>query len=247
MFATYVGARASSFRWVAGQDRIETYPSSPQGKRSFCGICGSVTPIEAPELEMVFVPAGSLEGALGIRPQSHIFVGSKAPWWPITDGLPQHEKFPPPHEAPDVPRPSVAAKPGSTHGGCLCGDVEFEFDGPPVVVMNCHCSRCRCSRGAAHATNAFVAADAFRFIGGTPRLIRFDLPGARVFGTTFCARCGSMAPRHIPAADRFLVPCGSLDSDPGLAPRAHIHVGSKAEWYEITDSLPQFAEGPPKA
>jgi hypothetical protein len=25
----------------------------------------------------------------------HVFAGSKAPWWEITDGLPQHEKWVP--------------------------------------------------------------------------------------------------------------------------------------------------------
>jgi hypothetical protein len=32
--------------------------------------------------------------ALASRPTQHIFVGSKAPWFTITDDLPQHEAFP---------------------------------------------------------------------------------------------------------------------------------------------------------
>jgi len=35
---------------------------------------------------------------------------------------------------------------------------------------------------------------------------------------------------------------GALDADPGVRPRNHIFVGSKAPWFEITDSLPQFKE-----
>jgi hypothetical protein len=42
-----------------------------------------------------------------------------------------------------------------------------------------------------------------------------------------------------------IVPAGSLDSDPGAQPLAHIHVGSKAAWFDITDRLPQYAELPP--
>jgi hypothetical protein len=43
-----------------------------------------------------------------------------------------------------------------------------------------------------------------------------------------------------------LVPAGSLDDAPGMAPQAHIFVGSKAPWFEITDEIPQFAEYPPQ-
>jgi hypothetical protein len=32
-----------------------------------------------------------------------------------------------------------------------------------------------------------------------------------------------------------------------LRPQGHIFVGSKAGWFTITDSLPQFAEMPPPA
>jgi hypothetical protein len=36
----------------------------------------------------------------GVRPKLHVFVGSKAPWWEITDGLPQHDKWVPGFAAP---------------------------------------------------------------------------------------------------------------------------------------------------
>jgi hypothetical protein len=36
---------------------------------------------------------GSLVDVPTIRPSSHIFVGSKAPWFEITDDLPQFEEY----------------------------------------------------------------------------------------------------------------------------------------------------------
>jgi hypothetical protein len=36
---------------------------------------------------------GSLADEPSIRPGEHIFVGSKAPWFEITDGLPQSEEY----------------------------------------------------------------------------------------------------------------------------------------------------------
>jgi hypothetical protein len=41
----------------------------------------------------VNIPAGLLDDDPVVRPTLHVFVGSKAPWWEIADGLPQHEKW----------------------------------------------------------------------------------------------------------------------------------------------------------
>mgnify|MGYP006370777225 CR=1 FL=1 len=43
-----------------------------------------------------------------------------------------------------------------------------------------------------------------------------------------------------------VVPAGSLDTNPGIEPAAHIFVASKAAWDRITDSLPQFDAMPPR-
>jgi hypothetical protein len=37
---------------------------------------------------------------------------------------------------------------------------------------------------------------------------------------------------------------GTLDDDPAVKPQFHVYVGSKAPWYDIIDSLPQFATIP---
>jgi hypothetical protein len=41
----------------------------------------------------VHVTMGTLVDTPSIRPSKHIFVGSKAPWFTITDDLPQYEEF----------------------------------------------------------------------------------------------------------------------------------------------------------
>jgi hypothetical protein len=37
---------------------------------------------------------GTLKDKPAIKPSMHIFVGSKAAWFDITDDLPQHDTFP---------------------------------------------------------------------------------------------------------------------------------------------------------
>ena len=132
-FATFVAAPIAGFRWISGEDRCAHYPSSPTGVRSFCKACGSAGPSTMAEFGLVVAPAASLEGELGIRPQSHIFVASKAAWDAITDDLPQFDAYPPGFGAQGVDRPAVAPRAGIADGSCLCGEVGYEVTGAPVT------------------------------------------------------------------------------------------------------------------
>jgi hypothetical protein len=57
-----------------------------------CGTCGSLLFSVVRDGDYVHVALGSLVDAPSIRPTRHIFVGSKAPWFEITDDLPQFEE-----------------------------------------------------------------------------------------------------------------------------------------------------------
>jgi len=244
-FATFVVAPIAGLRWISGQDRLALYRSSPKGVRTFCSACGSAGPSTMPEHGIAAVPAASLEGDLGIKPQGHIFVGSKAPWDAITDALPQFDAYPPGFGAEGVPRPAVTPRAGVTEGSCLCAEIGYEATGAPVRMMCCHCSRCRLGRAAAHATNVFFKLDQFRWVRGAALATEYKVADARFHTAAFCSRCGGKVPK--PAADRgiVVVPAGSLDTDPGLRPQAHIFVADKAPWFDITGPVPQFAGMPP--
>jgi hypothetical protein len=241
MFATFLTGSADSFRWLAGEKRVAVYHSSDKGLRPFCRDCGSVAPTALPALGVAFVPAGNLEGDPGMRPERHMFAASRAEWFPIADALLQHDGFPPgfeDSEAVDNPRPP--SKPGIVQGRCLCGAVAFELAGVPDRLHNCHCSRCRRARSAAHATNAFYPRERLAWLSGEADVVSFALPAAKRFGQAFCRHCGSAVPRMVPSTGYVVVPCGSLDDSPGIPVVSHIFVGSKAPWFEITDHLPQW-------
>jgi hypothetical protein len=246
-FATYVSAPVEHFRWLAGEDKLIQYRSSEHTTRNSCGVCGSTVPTTAPAYSRVFLPAGPLEGELGITPQAHIFVGSKAPWDAITDDLPQHEAFPPEFGGSGLSRPKTEARPGITEGSCLCGAVAYEVTGQPMIMQSCHCLRCRRARGAAHGTNIFYKMDQFRWTRGTEWVSEYKLPEARFYTVSFCRRCGSAVPKVSSERGLAIIPAGSLDTDPPIRPQRHIFVNYKAPWFEIRDALPQFPEGPPPA
>jgi hypothetical protein len=57
-----------------------------------CRLCGSLLYSIVRDGAYVHVAMGTLVDDPSIRPTAHIFVGSKAPWFTITDGLPQYDE-----------------------------------------------------------------------------------------------------------------------------------------------------------
>ncbi len=89
-FATNLLIRSEHFELTAGRDALASFESSPGKQRHFCSRCGS--PIfsasqATPQLRSV--RSGTLDTAPGLRAAGHFHVGSRAPWFEITDALPQ--------------------------------------------------------------------------------------------------------------------------------------------------------------
>ena len=58
-----------------------------------CASCGSLLYSVVRDGGYVHVAMGSLVDAPSIRPSEHIYVGSKATWYEITDDLPQNDEL----------------------------------------------------------------------------------------------------------------------------------------------------------
>ncbi len=129
-------------------------------------------------------------------------------------------------------------------GHCLCGSVRYEIGGEPLALLYCHCEECRRATGSSLNTSIFVRRSNFRIVSGADALsFHESSPGNR---RHFCSSCGSPIFKLFPEPPNVMtVRAGTLDSDPGVRPSGHIWVSEKAPWYEITDGLPQFPEGPP--
>ena len=96
---TSIFVRRSDFCIVSGDDALSYHESSPGNRRHFCSRCGSPIFKHFPTPpNLMTVRAGTLDADPGIRPSGHIWVSEKAPWYEITDGLPQFLKAPPPPE-----------------------------------------------------------------------------------------------------------------------------------------------------
>lgn len=126
-------------------------------------------------------------------------------------------------------------------GQCLCGQVRFEFDGEPADASYCHCSLCRRLTGSAFGAWCEVPDDRFRWSAGEDSVSTY--PITERLHSFFCNRCGAtVAATHAGWPGLYYILMGTLDSDQIMAPRYHVFTASKAAWYRIHDSLPQYDE-----
>ncbi|PAU51207.1 ribulose phosphate epimerase [Pseudomonas sp. PIC25] len=89
-FATYAGVPLDAFHITEGKDQLGVYHSSVHVTRTFCKNCGATLQFVDNRENELGIAAGTLDSPLGVPEQSHIFVDSKADWYEIRDGLPQH-------------------------------------------------------------------------------------------------------------------------------------------------------------
>jgi hypothetical protein len=129
-------------------------------------------------------------------------------------------------------------------GGCLCGGVRFRVSGKLGPAGYCHCQQCRRATGSAFASNAPARTQYFALTSGAELVTEYESSPGKF--RAFCSRCGSpLYSRSDDDPELRRLRLGTFDGDPGRRPLAHFWTGSKAPWHEITDSLPQYAEGLP--
>lgn len=82
-------------KWLKGSETVKTFnlPATRHVK-SFCAHCGSALPSEQRELNLIIVPAGSLDSEIAIKPKARIFTASQANWCEKLETIRAFEKFP---------------------------------------------------------------------------------------------------------------------------------------------------------
>lgn len=95
-FLAGVYVRTRDFHLLSGKDLISTYEAPilrnpPPYRVSFCSRCSSPVPNPDPNSESCEIPAGLLDADPSLKPDKHIFVEHKAPWFEIADNLPQYD------------------------------------------------------------------------------------------------------------------------------------------------------------
>ncbi len=128
-------------------------------------------------------------------------------------------------------------------GGCLCGAVRYEVNGPQRAVVNCHCSQCRRTSGHFVAATACRRADLQLIQSGGLQWYQSSARARR----GFCNVCGSSlfweeTPDGKPADGpdaTISVMAGTLDGKTGLETAVEICVEDAGDYYRRDERVRQ--------
>jgi len=125
-------------------------------------------------------------------------------------------------------------------GSCLCGAVRFEVAGDLPGPDACHCTQCRKFSG-----HYFVSSDLPRSaitIHGVDNVTWYR--SSEKVRRGFCKTCGASLFWDPIERDWTGVAMGAFDKPTNTHINVHIHVGSKGDYYEIGDDVPQYQTTP---
>lgn len=121
-------------------------------------------------------------------------------------------------------------------GSCLCGTIRWRALGPMRNIIACHCVQCRKTSGHFSAYSSLDHDEIV--IEGDVTWYRSSAEAQR----GFCATCGSVMFWQPEGEARVSVAAGSIEGASGLKIISHIFCGSKGDYYDIADGVPQRNE-----
>ena len=94
-FRSRMVVKADGYKITQGQEYLTQYQTTPNVIKTFCKNCGSSLATIYPLRDnLLGLPIAGCEGEFDQYQEFHIFTGSKAQWWKITDNFPQYETMP---------------------------------------------------------------------------------------------------------------------------------------------------------
>ena len=141
--------------------------------------------------------------------------------------------------------PSKDARAGAEEGGCLCGEIRYQFPRDAMIsAHHCHCVDCQKSTGSGKATILFVPADQL-LIKGEPKT--YTVVGSAGSHVTrgFCAHCGSPVLSYVAEQPALkFIKAGSLDDSSWVEITSSYWETSAKTWSPVDSALPAFRGNP---
>ena len=122
-------------------------------------------------------------------------------------------------------------------GGCFCGAVRFEVDGPETFACFCHCHSCQHAAGAPIVAWATYKRNTLHVTRGEMHFYQSS-PGVT---RGICSACGtSISYEHVDRAGEIDLTLNSLDDPSAPVLKAHIWTEDRQPWLVIDDNLPVY-------
>jgi hypothetical protein len=230
----YVGGKPSDYR-VEGGEHLRWHASSADAERGFCANCGSKLFWRSKDGTAMDAAAGTLDQPTGLSTTAHIWAAHKGDYYELPNDAPQFAESTSAAPQHGDARPPAASDMADHRGRCLCGGVSFHVQGRMRDVVWCHCGQCLRWHGHSGGYTASTWADIE--LKGGDKVAWYESSDTARRG--FCGECGSSLfwePSH---RKHISICAGVLDLPTGLVSARHIFVGSKGDYYRITDRAPQ--------
>ncbi len=132
-----------------------------------------------------------------------------------------------------------------TYGGCLCGELRYEFPRDAVISAgHCHCRDCQKATGGGKATIVFVPTTALAMSGECRIYSVLGTDGTKV-NRGFCPTCGSPVISYVDEQpDLRFIKAGSLDDATWVSAAASYWETSAQTWDPVDPALPAFPHNP---
>ena len=129
-------------------------------------------------------------------------------------------------------------------GGCLCGEVRYEAEGPPAFTGHCYCADCRKASGGGFIPFMGFPAQAVRFSGMTRQFRSRAFRGGDAVRNS-CATCGGLVFGGVAGeSDSHTIYAGSLDDPSLFTPQIAIFNRDRPEWAALPPDVAVFETMP---
>tara|TARA_Y100001970_G_scaffold90763_1_gene114480 strand:- start:89 stop:502 length:414 start_codon:yes stop_codon:yes gene_type:complete len=130
----------------------------------------------------------------------------------------------------------------SLSASCLCKGVKFKTNGEHRNISNCHCIQCRKTHGI-YGAYSNVEEKNINFLNKkTLKWFKSSKNAKR----GFCRKCGASIFFKLNNSAYISIAAGMFDKPTKLKTFRNIYVGTKSDFYKITDKLPKFNKYPKK-
>lgn len=121
-------------------------------------------------------------------------------------------------------------------GHCLCGGVQFEYEGTELFAGHCHCDSCRRQTASPFTTFVGVPNGTWAWTGQTPATYESS-PGQTRY---FCKTCGApVAYTSSRWPDEIHFYAALLDDPQTFKPTENFHWEERLHWATSLDGLPK--------
>ena len=121
-------------------------------------------------------------------------------------------------------------------GSCLCKKISFEIKNECRYSVFCHCQMCQTSN-AEFSSYTKVKKENLNF--KSKKTLKW-FKSSKSAKRGFCNKCGASIFFKFKNSDNISVAAGMFNGKTGLKTMRNIFVGTKSDFYKITDKLPKY-------